>query len=31
MIHGEGLVMRILDKGSMKFDLQGLGMDRGDL
>jgi len=27
MIHGEGLVMRILDKGSMKFDLQGLGMD----
>ncbi len=28
MIHGEGLVMRILDKGSMKFDLQGLGMDR---
>ncbi|WP_164103084.1 GspE/PulE family protein [Candidatus Laterigemmans baculatus] len=29
MIHGEGLVMRVLDKGSMKFDLQGLGMDRG--
>lgn len=28
MIHGEGLVMRVLDKGSMKFDLQGLGMDR---
>ncbi len=27
MIHGEGLVMRVLDKGSMKFDLQGLGMD----
>lgn len=27
MIHGESLVMRILDKGSMKFDLQGLGMD----
>ncbi|WP_153558380.1 GspE/PulE family protein [Roseimaritima sediminicola] len=27
MIHGEGLVMRILDKGSMVFDLQGLGMD----
>ncbi|WP_417738353.1 GspE/PulE family protein [Rosistilla oblonga] len=26
MIHGEGLVMRILDKGSMVFDLQGLGM-----
>lgn len=27
MIHGESLVMRILDKGSMKFDLRGLGMD----
>lgn len=27
MIHGEGLVMRVLDKGSMVFDLQGLGMD----
>lgn len=26
MIHGEGIVMRILDKSSMKFDLQGLGM-----
>ncbi len=26
MIHGEGLVMRILDKGSMKFELQALGM-----
>ncbi len=26
MIHGEGLVMRILDKGAMVFDLQGLGM-----
>ena len=26
MIHGEGLVMRILDKGSMKFDLKSLGM-----
>jgi general secretion pathway protein E len=26
MIHGEGLVMRILDKGAMRFDLQGLGM-----
>ena len=26
MIHGEGLVMRILDKGSMKFELQSLGM-----
>lgn len=29
MIHGEGLVMRVLDKGAMKFDLQGLGMDPG--
>jgi general secretion pathway protein E/type IV pilus assembly protein PilB len=28
MIHGEGLVMRILDKSSMVFDLQGLGMSR---
>jgi general secretion pathway protein E/type IV pilus assembly protein PilB len=27
MIHGEGLVMRILDKGSMVFDLQKLGME----
>ncbi|MGN6544738.1 MAG: GspE/PulE family protein [Aureliella sp.] len=27
MIHGESLVMRILDKGAMKFDLQSLGMD----
>lgn len=27
MIHGEGLVMRILDKGSMVFDLQRIGMD----
>jgi general secretion pathway protein E/type IV pilus assembly protein PilB len=26
MIHGEGIVMRILDKGAMVFDLQGLGM-----
>ena len=26
MIHGEGLVMRILDKASMVFDLQSLGM-----
>lgn len=26
MIHGESLVMRILDKGSMVFDLRGLGM-----
>lgn len=28
MIHGEGLVMRILDKGSMKFDLINLGMSQ---
>ncbi|GIW96828.1 MAG: hypothetical protein KatS3mg111_0161 [Pirellulaceae bacterium] len=27
MIHGESLVMRILDKGAMKFDLRSLGMD----
>lgn len=27
MIHGEGIVMRILDKGAMVFDLQRLGMD----
>lgn len=27
MIHGEGIVMRILDKGSMVFDLQKLGME----
>jgi len=27
MIHGEGIVLRILDKGRMKFDLQGLGME----
>lgn len=27
MIHGEGLVMRVLDKGSMKFDLQQIGME----
>ena len=26
MIHGEGIVLRILDKGSMKFELQRLGM-----
>ena len=26
MIHGESVVMRILDKGSMNFDLKGLGM-----
>lgn len=28
MIHGEGLVLRILDKGSMKFDLRNLGMEQ---
>ncbi len=27
MIHGEGLVLRILDKGAMKFDLRSLGME----
>ncbi len=27
MIHGESIVMRILDKGSMVFDLQSLGME----
>jgi general secretion pathway protein E/type IV pilus assembly protein PilB len=27
MIHGEGIVMRILDKGSMDFKLQKLGME----
>jgi general secretion pathway protein E/type IV pilus assembly protein PilB len=27
MIHGEGIVMRILDKGSMTFELRKLGMD----
>ena len=27
MIHGEGLVMRILDKGAMVFDLQKLGLE----
>ncbi len=26
MIHGEGIVLRILDKGSMNFDLKQLGM-----
>lgn len=26
MIHGEGIVLRILDKGAMKFDLRSLGM-----
>jgi general secretion pathway protein E len=29
MIHGEGVVMRLLDKGRMKFDLQALGMEPG--
>ncbi len=28
MIHGEGIVMRILDKSAMVFDLQGLGMSQ---
>ncbi len=27
MIHGESMVMRILDKGAMVFNLRGLGMD----
>lgn len=26
MAHGEGVVLRILDKGSLRFDLSGLGM-----
>jgi type II secretion system protein E len=30
MIHGEGIVMRLLDKGSMEFKLEKIGMD-GDL
>ncbi|MEC7602881.1 MAG: ATPase, T2SS/T4P/T4SS family, partial [Planctomycetota bacterium] len=29
MIHGEGIVMRILDKGSVVFDLRKLGMASG--
>ena len=29
MINGEGICMRILDKGSMTFDLQKLGMEKG--
>ena len=29
MIHGESLVMRILDKGAMKFELKALGMSDG--
>jgi len=28
MIHGEGIVMRILDKGSMEFSLRKLGMEQ---
>src|SRR6185295_14010444 len=28
MIHGEGLVLRILDKGAMKFDLRQIGMEQ---
>lgn len=28
MIHGEGLVMRVLDKSAMVFDLKGLGMSQ---
>ena len=28
MIHGEGIVMRVLDKSSMVFDLKGLGMSQ---
>ena len=27
MIHGEGIVLRILDKGRMKFELRSLGME----
>lgn len=27
MLHGEGIVMRVLDKNSMKFSLRGIGMD----
>ncbi|MFO0948188.1 MAG: ATPase, T2SS/T4P/T4SS family [Planctomycetota bacterium] len=27
MLHGEGIVMRILDKGKMTYDLQKIGMD----
>lgn len=30
MLHGEGIVMRLLDKGSMEFSLEKLGMN-GDL
>jgi general secretion pathway protein E/type IV pilus assembly protein PilB len=28
MLHGEGIVMRLLDKGRMKFSLTALGMER---
>ncbi|MDR2116148.1 MAG: Flp pilus assembly complex ATPase component TadA [Planctomycetaceae bacterium] len=28
MIHGEGIVMRLLDKGAMEFSLRGLGMNQ---
>jgi len=30
MIHGEGIVMRILDKNAMAFDLRSLGMSQQD-
>ncbi|MEA1951547.1 MAG: ATPase, T2SS/T4P/T4SS family, partial [Planctomycetota bacterium] len=29
MLHGEGIVMRILDKDRMQFSLRGVGMDQG--
>ena len=29
MLHGEGIVIRILDKGKMVYDLQKIGMDTG--
>ncbi|MBN2292896.1 MAG: Flp pilus assembly complex ATPase component TadA, partial [Pirellulales bacterium] len=29
MLHGEGIVMRILDKDRMQFSLRGVGMDEG--
>src|SRR4029077_1029706 len=28
MVHGEGIVMRLLDKGRMVFDLKGVGMQQ---
>lgn len=31
MAHGEGVVLRILDKGSMRFELEGLGMSSDTL